>query len=123
MNGRPLTREHGYPIRVIVPGFIGARSVKFLQKIIVQPQESTSFFQRKDYKVLPPWVGRKKRAWEKNNTGVDVNYVLGVIFFFKKKMSRFICLGQLDECGGNVGFGGILGRDEHPVCDLHTSGQ
>ncbi|KAF9378294.1 hypothetical protein CPC16_011395 [Podila verticillata] len=56
MNGRPLTREHGYPIRVIVPGYIGARSVKFLQNIVVQPQESSSFFQRRDYKVLPPWV-------------------------------------------------------------------
>ncbi|KAH7026976.1 Oxidoreductase, molybdopterin-binding domain-containing protein [Linnemannia elongata] len=55
MNGQPLTRDHGFPLRVIVPGYIGARSVKFLQKILVQPQESTSFFQRRDYKILPPW--------------------------------------------------------------------
>ncbi|KAF9362744.1 hypothetical protein BGX34_005572 [Mortierella sp. NVP85] len=45
MNGEPLTREHGYPIRVIVPGYIGARSVKFLQKIVIQLEESTSYFQ------------------------------------------------------------------------------
>src|SRR5207245_1249101 len=30
MNGRPLTREHGFPVRTIVPGYIGARSVKWL---------------------------------------------------------------------------------------------
>ncbi|KAG0021583.1 hypothetical protein BGZ80_002105, partial [Entomortierella chlamydospora] len=54
MNGQPLAREHGFPLRVIVPGFIGARSVKFLKKIIVQPQESTLFFQRRDYKIFAP---------------------------------------------------------------------
>ncbi|KAF9583963.1 hypothetical protein BGW38_007993 [Lunasporangiospora selenospora] len=56
MNGEPLSRDHGFPLRVIVPGFIGARSVKYLQKIIVQSQESNSYFQQKDYKILPPWV-------------------------------------------------------------------
>ncbi|KAF9175063.1 hypothetical protein BGX20_008520, partial [Mortierella sp. AD010] len=66
MNGQPLTRDHGYPLRVIVPGYIGARSVKFLQKVIVQPQESTSFFQKLDYKILPPWVDATNvdSAWD-----------------------------------------------------------
>ncbi|KAF9177845.1 hypothetical protein BGZ51_008226 [Haplosporangium sp. Z 767] len=66
MNGMPLTRDHGFPLRVIVPGYIGARSVKFLQKILVQPQESTSFFQRKDYKILPPWIDSSNvdSAWD-----------------------------------------------------------
>ena len=36
MNGEPLTRDHGAPIRVVVPGVIGARSVKWLRKITVQ---------------------------------------------------------------------------------------
>lgn len=30
MNGRPLSRDHGFPIRVIVPGVVGARNVKWL---------------------------------------------------------------------------------------------
>lgn len=30
MNGEPLTRDHGFPIRVIVPGVVGARNVKWL---------------------------------------------------------------------------------------------
>ncbi|KAF9948071.1 hypothetical protein BGZ72_009976 [Mortierella alpina] len=66
MNGKPLSRDHGFPIRVIVPGYIGARSVKFLQKILIQPQESNSFFQRKDYKILPPWVNSSNvdAAWD-----------------------------------------------------------
>ncbi|KAG9321494.1 hypothetical protein KVV02_005891 [Mortierella alpina] len=66
MNGKPLSRDHGFPIRMIVPGYIGARSVKFLQKILIQPQESNSFFQRKDYKILPPWVNSSNvdAAWD-----------------------------------------------------------
>lgn len=66
MNGKPLSRDHGFPLRVIVPGFIGARSVKYLQKILIQPEESMSFFQRHDYKILPPWVNHDNvdQSWD-----------------------------------------------------------
>lgn len=30
MNGEPIPRDHGYPLRVIVPGVVGARNVKWL---------------------------------------------------------------------------------------------
>ena len=32
MNGDPLPRVHGAPLRVVVPGYIGARSVKWLER-------------------------------------------------------------------------------------------
>ncbi|KAI7856915.1 Oxidoreductase, molybdopterin-binding domain-containing protein [Circinella umbellata] len=57
LNGAPLTRDHGYPIRVVVPGYIGARSVKFLKSIRIQDKESSAYYQQRDYKILPENVG------------------------------------------------------------------
>ena len=62
MNGRPLTPEHGYPVRVVVPGVSGCRSVKWLDSITVQPMESVNLYQRYDYKVLPPEATDKEAA-------------------------------------------------------------
>jgi sulfite oxidase len=54
MNGRPLPREHGYPARTIVPGYIGARSVKWLNRIVVSDKKSDNNFVARDYKLFPP---------------------------------------------------------------------
>ncbi|MBI3855121.1 MAG: molybdopterin-dependent oxidoreductase [Planctomycetes bacterium] len=54
MNGSPLSREHGFPARTIVPGFIGARSVKWLGRIVVADRPSENNFVARDYKLFPP---------------------------------------------------------------------
>lgn len=56
MNGKPLPPVHGFPIRVIVPGYIGARSVKWLSTITVQDHPSTNYFQARAYKLFPPHI-------------------------------------------------------------------
>ena len=53
MNSEPLPRVHGGPVRVVVPGYIGARSVKWVTAIIVQPVPSENYFQALDYRILP----------------------------------------------------------------------
>lgn len=54
MNGEPLSKDHGFPIRVIVPGVVGARNVKWLSKISVSKEESQSQWQQGDYKGFSP---------------------------------------------------------------------
>lgn len=54
MNDEPIPRDHGFPLRAIVPGTVGARQVKFLDKIKIASVESPSFWQQQDYKGFPP---------------------------------------------------------------------
>ncbi|XP_076457669.1 sulfite oxidase-like [Babylonia areolata] len=50
MNGEEIPRDHGYPVRVIIPGVVGARQVKWLNKIYLSDEESECHWQRRDYK-------------------------------------------------------------------------
>jgi sulfite oxidase len=57
MNGQPLPADHGFPLRVLVPGNVAARSVKWVNKIMISDEESTSQWQRRDYKCFGPNEG------------------------------------------------------------------
>lgn len=46
MNGKPLPRDHGFPIRAIVPGHVAARNVKWVNRVVVSNQEAESGWQR-----------------------------------------------------------------------------
>jgi sulfite oxidase len=54
MNGEPLPLVHGAPLRVVVPGYIGARSVKWLERIEVRSRPWEGYFQHVVYRLLPP---------------------------------------------------------------------
>ncbi|MBE0545104.1 MAG: sulfite oxidase [Verrucomicrobia bacterium] len=49
MNGAELTPAHGAPLRVIVPGWYGMASVKWLTRIIVSAQPFHGYYQTIDY--------------------------------------------------------------------------
>ncbi len=53
MNGQPLTPAHGFPLRTVVPGYIGARSVKWLHKITVADRPSPNHYVADVYKLVP----------------------------------------------------------------------
>ena len=52
MNGAELTPDHGYPLRMVVPGYIGARSVKWLGKIVVSDRPSPNHYVATAYKIV-----------------------------------------------------------------------
>ena len=54
MNGEPLPLVHGAPLRVVVPGYIGARSIKWLERIEVRSRPWEGYFQHVAYRLLPP---------------------------------------------------------------------
>ncbi|MDB4614140.1 molybdopterin-dependent oxidoreductase [bacterium] len=52
MNGEALTPDHGAPLRMVVPGYVGARSVKWLGKIVVSDRPSPNHYLATAYKVV-----------------------------------------------------------------------
>jgi len=57
MNGEPLPKEHGGPLRVVVPGHVGVRNVKWVQQIVTSPEEAEGPWQRGiAYKGFAPGV-------------------------------------------------------------------
>jgi DMSO/TMAO reductase YedYZ molybdopterin-dependent catalytic subunit len=59
MNGGELPPEHGFPVRVIVPGWYAMASIKWLQRIIVTEQPFTGYYQTMDYAF---WKRREQVA-------------------------------------------------------------
>jgi len=45
MNGEPLPDRHGYPLRVIVPGYFGEKNVKWLTKVEVTDGNAKGFYE------------------------------------------------------------------------------
>lgn len=62
MNGEPLPADHGRPLRVVVPGVIGGRSVKWLKRIIVAAEPSDSWYHIYDNRVLPTMISPEASA-------------------------------------------------------------
>ncbi|SAL99701.1 hypothetical protein [Absidia glauca] len=71
MNGEPLTQDHGAPIRVVVPGIpssllppvtVVMTTSNLTLVLAFKTEESNSYFQRKDYKILPGEVETEQEA-------------------------------------------------------------
>lgn len=56
MNDKPLPPDHGYPVRVVIPGYVGGRCVKWLQRIWTSEKENDSHYHIWDNRVLPSFV-------------------------------------------------------------------
>jgi len=71
MNGEPLSEEHGSPLRLIVPGVVGVRNVKWVGRIETSKVEAEGPWQRGiAYKGLSPMI--------KDVTGIDLDTVASI---------------------------------------------
>jgi nitrate reductase (NAD(P)H) len=55
-NGERLQPDHGHPVRLIIPGYIGGRMIKWLKHINVIPNETKNHFHYHDNRILPPHI-------------------------------------------------------------------
>jgi DMSO/TMAO reductase YedYZ molybdopterin-dependent catalytic subunit len=49
MNGEPLPKEHGMPVRLIVPGLYGIKNVKWLTKLTVTNKDYEGYWQQRGW--------------------------------------------------------------------------
>jgi DMSO/TMAO reductase YedYZ molybdopterin-dependent catalytic subunit len=54
MNGRDLPPDHGAPLRLVVPGWVGVASIKWVGSIEVSRTPQTSFWNTTQYRMVGP---------------------------------------------------------------------
>ena len=62
MNGEPLSRDHGFPLRVLVPSYVGARSVKWIESIEIKPYPSDSPWYKNIYRIWPKHIDHHEKV-------------------------------------------------------------
>lgn len=63
-NGARLSVDHGFPVRVIIPGWIGGRMIKWLVEIKVTSTPSDNFYHFNDNRILPPEIDAERASAE-----------------------------------------------------------
>jgi len=57
MDGQPLPREHGAPVRVVIPDMYGYKNVKWLSSLTFTADAAPGYWEVRGYDV-DAWVGR-----------------------------------------------------------------
>lgn len=60
MDGRPLTRPHGAPARVVIPRMYGYKGVKWLARMTLTARQELGYWERRGYD-RDAWVGHSNR--------------------------------------------------------------
>lgn len=55
-NGEKLMPDHGFPVRLVIPGYIGGRMIKWLKEIKVIDHETKNHYHYHDNRILPPHI-------------------------------------------------------------------
>ena len=91
MNGEPLPAAHGFPVRLIVPGWYGIAQVKWLERIELGVDRLMTRFMAKDYVTL---MGREENGrTEWLETSVTHQRVKSVIARVTRAADQFTIFG------------------------------
>lgn len=76
-DGLPLPRVHGFPLRLVVPGWYGVSNVKWLERIELSPRRFMGRFMGRDYvTIMGRQVGDKIEYTETSVTRMLVKSVI-----------------------------------------------
>jgi sulfane dehydrogenase subunit SoxC len=63
VNGEPLTPEHGFPLRLVVPGYYGTNAVKWLWRLELTEARAGGPFTTQLYNDRDPSTGGTRPVW------------------------------------------------------------
>lgn len=66
MNGQPLPPIHGFPVRLVVPGWYGVSNVKWINRIHAQDTRFIGRFMSRDYVTLRPEQVADETIWNES---------------------------------------------------------
>lgn len=69
MNGDPLPTRHGFPLRLIAPGWYGVANVKWLERIEVRSRRLMNKFMARDYVTLRKEERNGEEVWSESSVG------------------------------------------------------
>jgi sulfane dehydrogenase subunit SoxC len=64
LNGEPLPQKHGFPARLVVPGYFGTNSVKWLSRLELADRRADSVFTTRFYNDAIPGTDDTRPVWE-----------------------------------------------------------
>ena len=77
MNGQPLAKEHGFPLRLVVPGWFGITWVKWLNRIEVLDRRYMSKYMAQEYVTLRGEQRDEKTIWRLTSVGpLDIKSII-----------------------------------------------
>jgi DMSO/TMAO reductase YedYZ molybdopterin-dependent catalytic subunit len=91
LNGEPLTKHQGSPLRLLVPGWYGMANVKWLAQIHVQEEQYLGKFQARWYRTLRGEMIDGEMKWKE--TGITHMRPKSFIARVTKDGSRYKVLG------------------------------
>jgi DMSO/TMAO reductase YedYZ molybdopterin-dependent catalytic subunit len=91
LNGEPLTRHQGSPLRLIVPGWYGVSNVKWLSQIHAQEEQYMGKYQTRWYRTVRGEMIDGEMRW--NETGVTHMQLKSFIARVTKDGTRYKVLG------------------------------
>jgi DMSO/TMAO reductase YedYZ molybdopterin-dependent catalytic subunit len=106
MNGQPLSARHGYPLRLVVPGWYAVASVKWLSDIRVVAEPFSGFFQAEHYVY----------EWDRGGTAVAEPVRLQQV----RALITRPASGQELSCGGLI-IRGVAWSGAAPIVRVEVS--
>jgi len=84
MNGQPLEKDHGAPLRLIVPGWFGITWVKWLARIEMLDRRYMSKYMAREYVTIRGEERDGKTIWRETSVGpMDVKSVVARVVRYK----------------------------------------